>query len=340
MSRHGDGCLPYPPPPHSRQAMISGRVMPSAHDSGPSMPRPHLPSLTALMAFESAARHLSFSRAAAELHLTQGAVSRQIRQVEETLGLALFERLNQRVYLTDAGRAYLTDVQRVLSDLERATRAVMATAGGGGVMNLAVLPTFATRWLMPRLPRFLDGHPDVTVNFAVRLAPFDFSTDPLDAAIHHGEPTWPGAVCERLCDEEVVPVASPAFRDRHGLAAIGDLAGAPLLHQATRPTAWYDWCVRWGVDPGRAFRGQRFDQFGMIAEAASAGLGVALVPRFLVESELRTGRLVELFDCPLSSGTGYWFVYPEAKSGSALVRAFGAWLKAEAAVRVVIPRAA
>ncbi|BBE71113.1 LysR family transcriptional regulator [Oharaeibacter diazotrophicus] len=295
------------------------------------MARPLLPSITALTAFESAARHLSFSRAAAELHLTQGAVSRQIRQLEETLGLDLFERVNQRVFLTDAGATYLADVRGLIDGLAAATRRVMASAGGGGVLELAVLPTFATRWLMPRLPAFLAAHPGATVNFSVRLEPFSFADDRLDAAIHHGEATWPGAVCVHLCDEQVIPVASPSFRDDHSIGRADDLARVPLLHQATRPTAWRDWFEAAGVDAGAVFRGSRFDQFAMIAGAAVAGLGAALVPRFLIEEELRTGRLAVLFDRPLSSGTAYWYVFPEEKSGSALVRVFGEWLARESA---------
>ena len=310
--------------------MFSAKVIPFPHAPRAAVTRTSTPSLAALTAFESAGRHLSFSRAAAELHLTQGAVSRQIRQLEEILGLALFERVNQRVILTDAGRVYLRDVQKVLTDLAEATHHVRGFAGNAGTLNLAVLPTFATRWLLPRLPGFLAGHPDATVHFTVRLEPFDFTADPLDAAIHHGEPTWPGAVCEFLCLEAVIPVASPAFRERHGIREPGDLAVAPLLHQTTRPSAWHDWFAREGLPDAASYRGQRFDQFGMIIEAAAAGLGAALVPRFLVESELAAGSLVVLFDRPLRSGTGYWFVYPEAKAGSTLVRAFGDWLKIEA----------
>jgi LysR family glycine cleavage system transcriptional activator len=291
------------------------------------MSRPLLPSIPALSAFESAGRHLSFSRAAGELHLTQGAVSRQIRQLEESLGLDLFERVNQRVFLTDAGRAYLKEVQHILGALSAATQRVMGAAGSAGTLNLAVLPTFATRWLMPRLPGFLEMHPGVTVNFAVRLAPFSFAEDPLDAAIHHGEATWPGAVCEHLCDEAVVPVASPSLTGDRLIGGADSVAQLPLLHQSTRPTAWRDWFAMAGVDTAGAFAGARFDQFGMIAGAAVAGLGVALMPRFLVEEELRTGRLKILLDQPLRSGTAYWFVYPEAKSGSGLVRSFGDWLR-------------
>ncbi len=295
------------------------------------MQRAFLPSMPALTAFESAARHLSFSRAAEELHLTQGAVSRQIRQIEDSLGVALFERVNQRVFLTDAGRLYLKDVQRALGGLADATFRVMATAGRGGVLDLAVLPTFAARWLMPRLPGFLAAHPDATVNFAVRLAPFDFAAEPFDAAIHHGEPTWPGAVCEPLCGEAVVPVAAPALARRLREESPRGLAAVTLLHQSTRPNGWRDYLAREGLEPEGAYRGFRFDQFAMIAGAAAAGLGVALMPRFLVEAELAAGSLEVVFDRPLSSGTGYWFVYPEAKAGFGLMRAFGRWLAAEAA---------
>lgn len=295
------------------------------------MARPLLPSIAALTAFESAARHLSFSRAAEELHLTQGAVSRQIRQLEDLLGVDLFERVNQRVFLTDAGASYLGDIRSLIDGLAGATRRVMASAGGGGVLDLAVLPTFATRWLMPRLPDFLSSHPGVTVNFTVKLEPFSFADEPLDAAIHHGEPTWPGAVSLHLCDEAVVPVASATLMRDHAIGTPDDLAAVPLLHQATRPTAWRDWFEANGVANAGAFRGSRFDQFAMIAGAAAAGLGAALVPRFLIEDELASGRLAVLFDRPLRSGTAYWYVFPEAKSGSALVRSFGEWLRRAAA---------
>jgi LysR family glycine cleavage system transcriptional activator len=288
--------------------------------------------MSALTAFESAARHLSFSRAAQELHLTQGAVSRQIRQIEDSLGTPLFERVNQRVFLTDAGRSYLKDVQRSLAGLSEATHRVMATAGRDGVLDLAVLPTFAARWLMPRLPGFLAAHPGVTLNFSVRLAPFDFVADPFDAAIHHGEATWPGAVCEPLCPESVVPVAAPAVAARFGGDGADLAAGTVrLLHQSTRPNAWRDWFARDGLEPAAVYAGFRFDQFAMIAGAAAAGLGVALVPRFLVEAELAAGTLAIIDDRPLTSGTGYWFVYPEEKAGSSLVRSFGRWLSRAAA---------
>ena len=295
------------------------------------MARDLLPSISALLAFESAARHLSFSRAATELHLTQGAISRQVRELETRLGLSLFERINQRVFLTDAGEAYRLEVTRILASLSAATERTMASAGGVEVLNLAVLPTFAARWLVPRLPKFLADHPQATVNFAVRNEPFTFGDTPLDAAIHFGEPTWPGAVCDFLCIEEVYPVAAPTMRDRFGLQDSAAIAQAPLLHQSSRPTAWTDWFEAEGLPTTGAYHGSRFDQFSMIAEAAVVGLGVALMPRFMIEAELASGRLVLLTERPLDAGKAYWFVYPEARVRSRLVRSFGDWLKTEAA---------
>ena len=304
------------------------------------MARDLLPSMGALMAFESAARHLSFSRAAGELHLTQGAVSRQIRQLESNLGLDLFERVNQRVYLTDAGRAYLDDVRRLLGELSTATLEVMASAGRADVLDLAVLSTFAARWLVPRLPTFLADHAGATINLSVRNAPFSFTDDPLDAAIHFGEGTWPGAVCEFLCTEESFPVAAPALRDTLGLDRPTDLVRAPMLHQSTRPTAWRDWFTVQGLDTAGAFRGSRFDEFAMIAEGAAAGIGVAMMPLFLIENELTTGRLVLLSHEPLNTGAGYWYVYPEAKAGSRIVRQFGNWLRRVSTVPAFPPQIA
>jgi LysR family transcriptional regulator, glycine cleavage system transcriptional activator len=296
------------------------------------MARDLLPSIGALTAFESAARHLSFSRAAAELHLTQGAVSRQIRELETRLGLSLFERLNQRVFLTDAGAAYAKNVGHILADLAAATERTMASAGGAETLNLAVLPTFAARWLVPRLPAFLAAHPQATVNFSVRNEPFAFADTALDAAIHFGEPTWPGAICDFLCVEEVYPVAAPDLRRRVDLSSAAAIAQAPLLHQSSRPTAWSDWFDAEGLPAAGAYRGSRFDQFLMIAEAAMAGMGVALMPRFMIEPELADGRLVLLTERPLDAGKAYWFVYPEVKARSRLVRSFGEWLTAAAAM--------
>ena len=314
----------------SKAAAGTAREKDSHATGTEAMSRVRLPSVGALTAFEAAARHGSFSRAATELNLTQGAISRQIRQIEDMTGVTLFERVRQRVVLTDAGRLYFNDVSRLLHELSEATHRVTAFAGGDGTLNLAVLPTFATRWLMPRMPDFLERHPGATINFTVRIAPFDLVAEPFDAVIHYGEPEWPGAICEPLMREEMVPVAGAGFRARHGIAAPSDLAGLTLLHQSTRPTAWSDWFEAAGLPTANAWRGPRFEQFSMIAQAAAAGLGVALVPRFLVEEELESRRLEILFDRPLFTDKAYFVVYLEQKAGSSLVRAFTRWIRAKA----------
>lgn len=288
-----------------------------------------VPSLAALAAFEAAARHGSFTRAAEELNLTQGAVSRQVAQLEGMLGLKLFERVRKRVSLTPAGSVYAADVRDGLGRLAAATVSAMAFRGASGVLQLAILPTFGTRWLIPRLPRFTEAHPGITINFSTRLVPFDFARDPLDAAIHFGDPVWPGARLHRLMGEEIVPVAAPALVARLGLRTAADLLRAPLLQQSTRPRAWADWLERNGLPPQRALMGPRFEQFAMVSQAAMAGLGLAIVPRFLVEEELRAGTLVIPIDSPVTGSEGYYLVYPEAKADLPAVVAFRTWLLGE-----------
>jgi LysR family glycine cleavage system transcriptional activator len=291
--------------------------------------RAFLPSTPDLLAFEAAARHQSMSRAAQELHLTQSAVSRQIRQLEVQLGTALFHRVRQRVVLTDAGRVYAADVQAVLQQLSASTQKAMAFASTDGLLNLAVLPTLATRWLIPRLGGFMARHPEAMVNFSARSEPFDFAGTPFDAAIHFGAPHWAGAVCEYLMHEQTVPVCSPAYRDRHRIHGPPDLARVVLLQQSTRPTQWAEWFEHAGEPTALALRGPQYEHFAMIAQAAVAQLGAALLPRFLIEQELHAGTLVSLSGPALTSADAYYLVYPEARAHTPLVTAFRDWLVAE-----------
>jgi LysR family glycine cleavage system transcriptional activator len=291
--------------------------------------RGFLPNVGNLLAFEATARHGSVSRAAEELNLTQSAVSRQIQQLEESLGVSLFSRSRQRVVLTDVGRMYAANVRGTLAELSDATHQAIALSGTRGFLNLAVLPTFGTRWLIPRSPEFFSRHPDVTVNFGVRLVPFDFAAEPFDAAIHFGQPHWPGAVCEHLMNEECVPVCSPAYREQEGILLPQDLTRVALLQQSTRPTAWAEWFSSVSVEVGNPLRGPRFEQFAMVAQAAVAGLGAALIPHFLITDELTSGRLEVLFPQSLLSGGSYYLVYPESKAEAPLVRSFREWILAQ-----------
>lgn len=289
-------------------------------------PRSVTPSLAALQAFEAAARLESFTRAAEELHLTQGAVSRQVAALELSLGLKLFERIRQRIVPTEAGRAYAAEIRDILSRLQTATLSTMAMKNVGGTLSLALLPTFGTRWLIPRLPDFFARHPEIAIDFSTRIVPFDFAREPFDAAIHFGDPTWPGTAAHRLMGEMIVPVASPAFLERAAIRRPEDLVRVPLLRQATRPQGWAEWFEAQGLDPETARPGPRFEQFAMVAQAAVAGLGVAVVPRFLVEDELRSGQLVIPFDRPVESRQSYWLVYPRAQGERPALRIFRDWL--------------
>ncbi len=290
------------------------------------MRRAFLPPADTLIAFECAARHSSFTRAAEELHLTQGAVSKQIRHLEDRLGVELFRRVRQRIVLTDAGRLYLHDIRGALEQMTAATRQVMSFAGSADVLNLAVLPTFGTRWLAPRLARFTEHYPEAGLNLSVRLQPFDFNEEPFDGAIHHGDPVWAGAITERLFDEEIIPVASRAFREKHKIREPADLVRVPRLQLSTRPMAWRQWFDQAGVETDAAFQGARFEQFVMISEAAIHHAGAALIPRFFVEDELASGRLVRLFDIAPDRRTAYYFVYPEGRTLRPVVAAFRSWL--------------
>lgn len=278
-----------------------------------------------LIAFECAARHLSFTRSGDELALTQSAVSRQIAALEDYLGVPLFNRVKKRLSLTDAGKAYAQQIRVHLERIERDTLAAMAHKGAGGIMELAVIPTFATRWLIPRLPDFYARHGHITVNLTTRAEPFMFTDTPFDAAIHFGDPVWPGALAHPLFGEEMTPVCNPKLL-RGRTVQPADLAGLTLLHQSARPEAWRHWFAQAGVHEADSMKGQRYEFFSMLVEAARAGLGVALLPRFFVLAELASGELVIPCDVALHNDKGYYLVYPEHKQGSALLETFKSWL--------------
>lgn len=289
-----------------------------------------LPSTAALQAFESAAWHGSITAAARELHVTQGAISRQIQALEEHLGIELFARERQRIRLTATGEHYLQHVRAAFDRLEAAALELRTLKRGGGVLQLGILPTYGTKWLIPRFPSFAQAHPDVQVNFTTKLQPFDFATEDLDAAIHHGEPHWPGARLDALMDEDVVLVCSPAYKKRHRLDKPADLRHATLLQMATRPQAFENWLAAKGVSGVDGRRGPRFEHHQMVLQAAIAGLGVAVLPTFLCADELANGQIVEAFAATrVPTGKGYWLVYPERRADLPALRAFRAWLLAQ-----------
>lgn len=284
--------------------------------------------MSALSAFEAAARSGSFTTAAHELALTQGAISRQIKALEDLIGCPLFIRKGQRVQLTPTGESYAEQIREALQRIASATMGAMA-APEGGVLKLAILPSFGTRWLVPRLPDFREVEPNVTIHVTTKLDPFDFRTEDLDAAIHYGHADWPNAICDMLLEEEVLPVCAPAFRAAHPMAAPGDLTTLPLLHTTSRPDAWSEWFTAQGV-ARRPGAGMFFEQFSTVREAAIAGLGVALLPTLLMQPELADGALVPALDRPHKSAKAYYLVHPANKTRYPPLAAFRRWLLAEA----------
>ncbi|MGM9485983.1 LysR family transcriptional regulator [Ideonella sp. YS5] len=296
--------------------------------------RRKLPSTAALAAFEAAARHQSFTKAAAELAVTQSAVCRQIASLESFLGVSLFRRGQRGVGLTEAGQRYARSVAARLDEVERDTLDLMAQAGQGGQggsLELAVVPTFATQWLLPRLGRFHALHPGITVHFSSRTRPFLFADTELDAAIHPGVGLWPGTEGRLLMPEPMITVASPSLAASRPHWSPADLAKLPLLQASTRPYAWRHWFESLGLTVENDMAGPRLELFSMLSEAAAQGLGVALVPRMLVDNELASGRLVQLLPQELLSDRCYYLIYPEHKAASPVLATFAAWLDEEAA---------
>ncbi|AWK88801.1 LysR family transcriptional regulator [Azospirillum thermophilum] len=292
-------------------------------------PRRFLPSLPLLSAFEAAARTGSITAAARELSLTQSAVSRQIKALEEQLEVQLFHRERQTIRLTPGGDTYAREIRDALRKITSASLNLRANPYGG-TLTLAILPTFGNRWLAPRLPKFLAANPGITINLLTRITRFDFRLEPVDAAIHFGTADWPGADVAFLRPETVVPACSPELRDRFAFREPADIRKAPLLHLTSRPDAWERWLETYGV-AANAVHGMLFDQFATVAQAAISGLGVALLPLFLFEEELASGRLVPALDLPTASSASYYLVWPTDRATHPPLIAFRDWLLEETA---------
>lgn len=296
--------------------------------------RRKIPSTQALVCFEAAARHESYTRAAQELALTQSAVSRQVTTLESFLGLSLFRRTRHGVQLTSAGAEYARQIGRQLDAMERDTLDAMAHQGEGGALQLAAVPTFATRWLIPRLPGFMRLHPDITVHIETRTRPFMFNDTPFDAALWAGTPeqaaNWAGTQRTVLMPEDVVPVCSPALIAPKRALTPEAVAQLPLLQQSTRPDGWRQWFDAQGVEAPRARSGPRYELFSMLAAAAAHGLGVALMPRMLIEAELANGELVVACPRALRGERNYYLVIPEGNTQRPTLALLLGWLRAEA----------
>lgn len=282
--------------------------------------------MSALQAFEAAARFENFSRAAEELSLTHSAICRQIAQLESQLGVVLFDRTKRGVRLNQAGQHYAREVSSWLEQIAQGSTALLQTERHVQPLELAVFPTLATRWLLPRLPQFAAVNPDIELHLHTCTRPFLFEGSPIQAAIYAGNGLWPGAHSQRLMAERLCVVCAPSLVAPKQRLSVADCQELPLLHAGTRLDAWNDWFRRRGIDHPGAKLGSRFEQFSMLIEAAVLGMGVALIPDVLVQQELNDGRLLAPCGSPDPSDRAYYLVWPEATALPSAVQQLRDWL--------------
>ncbi|HLI66806.1 MAG TPA: transcriptional regulator GcvA [Caulobacteraceae bacterium] len=297
--------------------------------------RRRLPPLNALRAFEAAARHLNFSRAADELSVTPGAVSQQIQNLEDYVGVALFKRTPKGLLLTDPAQIALPALREAFDRLAEAA-SMLTAAVDGRRLTVSAPPSFASKWLLPRLGDFETAHPDVDVWVSAGMELTDFASGEVDLAVRYGAGRYPGLEVSRLMQETVLPVASPDLLAQHPLDSPADLANHVLLHDGS-PDAdescpdWTMWLAARGVKGVDGARGPRFNQSSLVIEAAVAGRGVALAKRTLAQADLDAQRLVAPLQIATAVDFAYYLVHPRAKGRLPQVKAFNAWIAAEAA---------
>jgi LysR family transcriptional regulator, glycine cleavage system transcriptional activator len=281
------------------------------------------PPLSALRPFEAAARLESFSRAAEELHLTHGAVSHQVRALEEHLGTALFLRTGKRVTLTQEGRDFAERIRGALSQIAEASEA----AGRRHTPNrltVSVLPSFASRWLMPRVSRFMELHPEYEVNVIATVALANFASDDVDVAIRFGEGPWPGLHCELYADDECFPVASPRYNRGRPPRTAAQIAGHRLLRGDR--DHWNEWFTLAGMKELPTLSGPVANDSALLLQEALAGKGIVMARLSLVEDDLARGALVKLVPVSYPMTERYWLVCPRPRAASAKFKAFRDWM--------------
>ena len=286
--------------------------------------RRFIPSLSQLLAFEAVMRHHSVTAAANELNLTQSTVSRLIKSLEEQLGKELFARQRKRLIPNTEASAYQADITRGLDIIQRASMALIANPGGG-VLSLSVLPTFATRWLAPRMGKFLDQNPGISINMSTKIQRFSFMSEAFDAVIYFGNDDWPDARHTKLFDERLTACASLEFLERNPVSAPADLQNLPLLQLETRPDAWPDWFAAHQAEPPMA-SGMVMDQFSMMIQAAISGLGIALLPHYLARTEIAEGRLKPVLTPNVAASGAYWLAWPDTRDDFAPLARFREWI--------------
>lgn len=286
-----------------------------------------VPSMTALQCFEAAARHLSFTRAAEELHLTQSAVSKQVAQLEEMLHHHLFLRIRRRLQLTPAGSLYLAEVNKILTQVDMSSRYILTYGEQTEILKVATQPSFGVRWLIPHLKGFGKRYPNIHLDIRNEMEPFSLLQGSADVVFFFGQGTWPGATCVQLFDEEVVPVCAPELLQGRELSDASALAELVLMQSTSRPEAWHEWFLEQGLHTDNSYHGPRFDTFYMALSAAQAGCGVALVPRYLAEKELAEGSLVIAWQHAMRSNGAHYLAYAEHAAEVPKVRALVEWTR-------------
>lgn len=292
--------------------------------------RPRLPPLNNLKAFEAAARHESFTRAAEELCVTQGAVSQQVKALEEGLGIKLFNRERQRLVITEAGRDYLTVVRDALDRIAVGTERLLQRQNAG-VLTVSTSPDFAAKWLVHRLGHFAEAHSGIDLRVSATLHHVDFAREEVDLAVRHGDGNWPGLDAVQLSAEQLFTVCSPKLLSgRRRLGKPADILKFPLIHLDSRAD-WTHWLRAAGVDEGAVTHGPVLNRASMVIDAAINGQGVSLARTTLAAWDLITGRLVRPFPDSLPLSKTYWIICPKATSGVPKIVTFRNWLLAEAA---------
>lgn len=290
----------------------------------------HLPSLNALRAFEAAARHLSFTKAADELNVTQAAISHQVKGLEERLGVSLFRRQNRALILTEAGQSYLPALKDAFDGIDAAT-ARLVVRNSAGAVTVTCLPSFAATWLVRRLGRLRAIHPDLDVRLLTNERLVDFTREDVDIGVRYGTGQWPGLVAEKLLTEDFFPVCSPALLEgAKPLKKPADLKHHTLLHDDMEMN-WQRWLVAAGVKGVDPVRGLQFSSSAMVLQAAVDGQGVALGRSALAAGYLANGKLVRPFELKLDHAAAYYVIYPPAYAQRPKVAAFRDFLVAEAA---------
>lgn len=282
-----------------------------------------LPSLSALECFDAVMKTGHVTQAAKSLNLTQSAVSRQIKTLEDFVQQPLFKRQQKRLSPTDAAIEYAEAVAPLLDNLEAATLKLLTWSAYDRVLTIGLLPTFGSRWLIPKLGSFTSKYPDIQVNIATGLTPDDFTAAKTDVAVQYGKGDWPGYTCHLIQEERIVAVAAPLL--------ITQMKGAPLvdydhLHMRTRPSAWQHWFNVTTSLGETASAGTQFENFTMMIEAVRSGLGAAVLPEMYVAQDIESGKLSAPFGAPIKSDAGYYLAYPNHLSESYKVSAFKEWL--------------